>query len=173
MSENRTDNMLNIDLDTLYEKTVQELKAIAKELNLKRVTGLKKQTLIDRIREAASTTDEDGENIQTDGEEVSLQYGGKSHIQTYEDPVQEPGKTLDEAIFAAVGVTLAALVMYTELRVRVVYVIAMVLFGCIGVLAVKAARRQQIRITTAQEQAPVPTAKAEKPADDRAAPAVK
>jgi UDP-GlcNAc:undecaprenyl-phosphate/decaprenyl-phosphate GlcNAc-1-phosphate transferase len=77
------------------------------------------------------------------------------------------------ALFAAVGVTLAALVMYTELRVRVVYVIALVLFGCIGVLAVKAARRQQLRVATARQQAPVPPKDAEKPAEDRAAPAVK
>jgi len=46
-------------------------------------------------------------------------------------------------LFAALGVALAALVMYTELRVRVIYAIALVLFGCIAVIAVKAARRQQ------------------------------
>ena len=47
--------------------------------------------------------------------------------------------------FAIVGVTLAALVMGTGLRVRVIYTIALVLFGCIGVIAVKAARSQQRR----------------------------
>ncbi|MCH8822480.1 MAG: undecaprenyl/decaprenyl-phosphate alpha-N-acetylglucosaminyl 1-phosphate transferase [Planctomycetes bacterium] len=46
--------------------------------------------------------------------------------------------------FALVGVTLAALVLRTELRVRVIYAIALVLFGFIGLIAVKAARRQQI-----------------------------
>ncbi len=46
--------------------------------------------------------------------------------------------------FAAVGVTLAALVLRTDLRVRVIYAIALVLFGFIGLIAVKAARRQQI-----------------------------
>ncbi len=44
--------------------------------------------------------------------------------------------------FAILGVTLAALVMLTEMRVRIVYVIALVLFGFFGVIAVKAARRQ-------------------------------
>ena len=44
--------------------------------------------------------------------------------------------------FAIVGVILAALVLRTDLRVRVVYAIALVLFGFIGLFAVKAARRQ-------------------------------
>ncbi len=44
--------------------------------------------------------------------------------------------------FAVVGVTLAALVMYTQLRVRIIYAVALVLFGFIGVFAVKAARRR-------------------------------
>ncbi len=46
-------------------------------------------------------------------------------------------------LFAGVGVTLAALVMRTELRVRVLYTIAIVLFSFIGVIAVKTARHQQ------------------------------
>jgi UDP-GlcNAc:undecaprenyl-phosphate GlcNAc-1-phosphate transferase len=46
--------------------------------------------------------------------------------------------------FAVMGVTLAALVMLTDLRVRVVYAVALVLFGFIGVIAVKAARRKQL-----------------------------
>ena len=44
--------------------------------------------------------------------------------------------------FAIVGVALAALILRTDLRVRVVYAIALVLFGFIGLFAVKAARRQ-------------------------------
>ena len=47
-------------------------------------------------------------------------------------------------LFAVVGVTLAALVVRTELQVRVVYAIALVLFGFIGVIAVKSARRQRL-----------------------------
>ena len=46
-------------------------------------------------------------------------------------------------MFAVVGVTLAALVMLTTLRVRAIYAIALVLFSFVGVIAVKAARRQQ------------------------------
>jgi cytochrome c biogenesis protein CcdA len=46
-------------------------------------------------------------------------------------------------LFAFVGVSLAALVTLTSLRVRFVYAIALVLFGFIGVIAVKAARHQQ------------------------------
>jgi UDP-GlcNAc:undecaprenyl-phosphate GlcNAc-1-phosphate transferase len=45
-------------------------------------------------------------------------------------------------LFASVGVTLAALVMRTGMRVRVVYAVALVLFGFIGVIVVKAARHQ-------------------------------
>jgi UDP-GlcNAc:undecaprenyl-phosphate GlcNAc-1-phosphate transferase len=48
--------------------------------------------------------------------------------------------------FAVVGVTLAALVVLTDLRVRVVYAAALVLFGFIGVIAVKAARRKQLGV---------------------------
>jgi UDP-GlcNAc:undecaprenyl-phosphate GlcNAc-1-phosphate transferase len=51
--------------------------------------------------------------------------------------------------FAILGVTLAALVMQTGLRVRVIYTIALVLFSFIGVVAVKAARTQQRRAAKA------------------------
>ena len=47
------------------------------------------------------------------------------------------------AAFTVVGVTLAALVMLTQLRVRVIYAITIVLFGFIGVIAVKTARRER------------------------------
>ncbi len=50
------------------------------------------------------------------------------------------------ALFASVGVALAALVVTSELRVRFIYVITLVLFSFIAVIAVKAARRQQLRI---------------------------
>ncbi|UCD74968.1 MAG: undecaprenyl/decaprenyl-phosphate alpha-N-acetylglucosaminyl 1-phosphate transferase [Phycisphaerales bacterium] len=53
------------------------------------------------------------------------------------------------ALFAVVGVTLAALVTQTEMRVRVVYAIALALFSFVGVIAVKAARQQQIRLAVA------------------------
>jgi UDP-GlcNAc:undecaprenyl-phosphate/decaprenyl-phosphate GlcNAc-1-phosphate transferase len=67
------------------------------------------------------------------------------------------------AVFAAVGVILAALVMYTELRVRMIYVIALVLFGCIAVVAVKAARREQLQIRPATKSAPANSARVSDP----------
>ncbi|MCI0630702.1 MAG: undecaprenyl/decaprenyl-phosphate alpha-N-acetylglucosaminyl 1-phosphate transferase [Phycisphaerales bacterium] len=56
-------------------------------------------------------------------------------------------------MFALVGVTLAALVIRTQLRVRVVYAITFVLFGFVGAIAVKAARRQQRLLAAASRQA--------------------
>jgi UDP-GlcNAc:undecaprenyl-phosphate GlcNAc-1-phosphate transferase len=47
------------------------------------------------------------------------------------------------AAFAVVGVTLAALVMFTQLRVRIVYAVALLLFGFIGVIAVKTVSRER------------------------------
>lgn len=61
--------------------------------------------------------------------------------------------------FAVMGVALAALVMHTQLRVRFIYAIALVLFGFIGVVAVKAARRRQL--DTAQAPAARPARAAE------------
>lgn len=49
------------------------------------------------------------------------------------------------AAFAAIGVTLAGLVLQTELRVRVLYAAAIVLFGFVGVIAFKAARSREYR----------------------------
>jgi hypothetical protein len=50
-------------------------------------------------------------------------------------------------LFMLVGVSLAGLVIFSELRVRAIYAVALVLGGMLGVVAVKAARRQQ-RLTT-------------------------
>lgn len=47
------------------------------------------------------------------------------------------------ALFMALGVTLAGLVIFTDLRVRAMYAAALVFGGMLGVVAVKAARRQQ------------------------------
>ena len=41
------------DLDSLHEKTVKELQELAKKNGIKSVTGIRKQTLIDRIRTTA------------------------------------------------------------------------------------------------------------------------
>ena len=42
------------DLDNLEDKTLKELQDIAKQTGLKRVTGIRKQTLVERLREIAS-----------------------------------------------------------------------------------------------------------------------
>ncbi len=42
------------DLEKLEDKTLKELQDIARQTGLKRVTGIRKQTLVDRLREVAS-----------------------------------------------------------------------------------------------------------------------
>lgn len=54
MSDIHTDELTEEELNSLHEKTVKELQKIARAKGLKPVTGLRKQTLIDRIREQAS-----------------------------------------------------------------------------------------------------------------------
>jgi len=72
-------------------------------------------------------------------------------------------------IFAAIGVTLAALVMFTQLRIRAVYAIAFVLFSSIGVIAVKEARHTQYRAAhrtvTGRSSSAQPTAPSRDEAD--------
>jgi UDP-GlcNAc:undecaprenyl-phosphate GlcNAc-1-phosphate transferase len=52
--------------------------------------------------------------------------------------------------FGILGVTLAALVVRTELRYGMVYAIVLVLFGFMGVIAVKAAQRQRLDASIAK-----------------------
>jgi transcription termination factor Rho len=89
MSETQTDHISNIDLDKLYGKTVKELQVIAKNLNLKRVTGLKKEQLIERIRDLATEGSADRDDHREDRSDADSipkkQYGGQSHIQTYDN----------------------------------------------------------------------------------------
>lgn len=66
-------------------------------------------------------------------------------------------------MFAVLGVTLAALVIETHLRVRAIYAIALVLFSFVGVMAVKAARRHQRTLAAAG---------AAKPADQQSLPSL-
>ncbi|MEX0994359.1 MAG: transcription termination factor Rho [Balneolaceae bacterium] len=88
MSETQTDILSNLDLDSLYQKTVQELREIAKSLNIKGVTGVRKQILIDRIRD---TAEEIEKNQKPSGSSPSKQYGKQIHIQTYD----QSGRTGD------------------------------------------------------------------------------
>lgn len=57
-------------------------------------------------------------------------------------------------MFAALGVSLAALVMYTELRIRAIYAITLVLFSFVGAIAFKAARQQQYEKESARVKRP-------------------
>jgi len=68
--------------------------------------------------------------------------------------------------FALVGFTLAALVVQDKIRFRVVYGMAIVLFGMIGVFAFKAARRQELRLETERIKKRA-AARAAKAADNR------
>lgn len=67
-------------------------------------------------------------------------------------------------LFAVLGVTLAALVLKTELRVRAIYAATLVLFGVVGAIAVKAARRKQRHL--AAMAAAVPVAESSPPSGD-------
>ena len=79
MSENQTDNDLNIDLETLHQKKIQDLKVIAKALGLKGVSTLRKQGIIDRI---VDTVDKKKEAKPLSSKDAS--YGNKDHIQVYD-----------------------------------------------------------------------------------------
>jgi UDP-GlcNAc:undecaprenyl-phosphate GlcNAc-1-phosphate transferase len=69
-------------------------------------------------------------------------------------------------MFAVLGVTLAALVIKTELRVRAIYAITFVLFGVVGAIAVKAARRRQRQLAAAAAAAPAVAISAEERSDE-------
>ncbi|MCA9290273.1 MAG: undecaprenyl/decaprenyl-phosphate alpha-N-acetylglucosaminyl 1-phosphate transferase [Phycisphaerales bacterium] len=68
------------------------------------------------------------------------------------------------ALFAALGVALAALVTLTEIRVRVLYVITLTVFSFIGAIAVKAARRGQHAAAAAARSTAPPTPDPDRPA---------
>ncbi len=56
MSDNKTVDITAGDLETLEKKKLPELQVLAKAVGIKRVTGVKKQVLIDQIREKAAST---------------------------------------------------------------------------------------------------------------------
>lgn len=92
MSENQTDLDSHIDFDNLYQKKLPELKEIAKSMGLKGVSTLRKQPLIDRIREASdgrSHSSSSNNHSEDNDSTLTVQdavYGSRSHIQSYEDP---------------------------------------------------------------------------------------
>lgn len=55
MSDNQTVNLTAGELESLEKKKLPELKILAKMIGVKRVTGVKKQDLIDNIREVSSS----------------------------------------------------------------------------------------------------------------------
>jgi UDP-GlcNAc:undecaprenyl-phosphate GlcNAc-1-phosphate transferase len=77
------------------------------------------------------------------------------------------------AAFAVLGVTLAVLVMTTQLRVRFIYAMALVLFSFVGVIAFKAARRQQLELQMQGRLAPRRESPPAKPAPPAPAAAVR
>ncbi len=56
MSDNQTVNITAGDLDALEKKKLPELQTIAKALGVKRISGVKKQDLIDEIRNISNNT---------------------------------------------------------------------------------------------------------------------
>src|SRR5690625_2307398 len=86
MLDNQADQDYKIDLDNLYQKTVQELKKIAKDIGLTRVSALKKQFLIDRIREELTQNKPDSQR-ENDAEipKIEAHYGDQDHIQSYDN----------------------------------------------------------------------------------------
>lgn len=119
MSDNQAHVLSAEELSLLDKKKVHELQTLAKSVGIKRVTGLKKQDLIDQIREASGNESpqpparepqqidvfEKEEKIdraveretshtesipeKDDQEEISKSYGGQAHIQSYK---REPEK---------------------------------------------------------------------------------
>ncbi len=55
MSDNQTVNLTAGELESLEKKKLPELKILAKMIGVKRVTGVKKQELIDKIREVSDS----------------------------------------------------------------------------------------------------------------------
>ena len=87
MSENQTDKDFQIDLETLHQKSVKDLKAIAKAMGLKGVSTLRKQGIIDRIRDSVGQKSSNNHKDSSDPKEEmqSSNYGQQSHIQTYDE----------------------------------------------------------------------------------------
>lgn len=114
MSDNQAHVLSAEELSLLDKKKLHELQTLAKSVGVRRVTGVKKQDLIDQIRElsgAGSAPEHVAEtpkqidvfstsvetesepvaevNEPTQEEEISKSYGGQDHIQSYK---REPAK---------------------------------------------------------------------------------
>ena len=91
MSDNQTGGISAGELESLDSKKLHELQVIAKSVGVKRVTGVKKQELIEKIRSAAGSSSgqsamafEDKPKRETSQKDQELtEYGGQSHIVSY------------------------------------------------------------------------------------------
>jgi len=89
MSDNQANGISTEDLSELDKKKLHELQVLAKSIGIKRVTGIRKHELIERIREVAEKN-LDGSN-SSKKESVSASYGAQSHIQSYKKNNEDNG----------------------------------------------------------------------------------
>jgi transcription termination factor Rho len=94
MSDNETAGIPAGELESLEGKKLHELQTIAKSIGIKRVTGIRKVQLIERIREEAqdqNTSDNEASNQKDDRQKNDSaekdsemkSYGAQSHIVSY------------------------------------------------------------------------------------------
>jgi len=89
MSDKQANGISTEDLSELDKKKLHELQVLAKSIGIKRVTGIRKHELIERIREVAEKN-LDGSN-SSKKESVSASYGAQSHIQSYKKNNEDNG----------------------------------------------------------------------------------
>lgn len=77
MTNIHSDGLSEEDLEALHEKTVKQLQDLARSQGLKPVTGLRKQTLIDRIRQLARSGQIEGIS-ETEKESDARSYKSKA-----------------------------------------------------------------------------------------------
>lgn len=81
MTNIHSDGLSEEDLEALHKKTVKQLQDLARSQGLKPVTGLRKQTLIDRIRQLARSG-------QTEG----IAESEKNNSQSFKEKAENSGK---------------------------------------------------------------------------------
>lgn len=102
MSDNQTDGISAGELESLETKKLHELQVLAKSVGVRRVTGVRKKELIEKIREQAnqaslpipgttrpSEKKEKKEETPTDNQALSSSYGDHSHIVSYKNNMDE------------------------------------------------------------------------------------
>lgn len=98
MSDNQTEKFSAEELESLGSKKLPELQTIAKSVGVKRVTGVKKQDLIDQIRELSSPLKATQEQApkrkririaKKERVEVPVDQSVEEHTQEVEEPAKE------------------------------------------------------------------------------------